>query len=103
MGKLKDMFQGEEIERLQHEWHLEQENAVTKMPVTVRLDGITVVALDKMADHHGRSRQSLVATIIETGLQEVMEGTFSPYDNAEQLLQDFRQECVKTAKQGGYL
>lgn len=102
MARLKDMFEQQEVWRLSHE-HEEQEAEASKVAVTVRLDGILVCGLDRMAEHHGWSRQQLLSTIIEKGFAEVVEGTFTPYENKEQLVKDFWDANVKSAKKAGYL
>lgn len=66
--------------------------------VTLRVSPFVVTALDKLAHRHGLSRHELLTNILTEGIQEAIDGTFSPYEDGEDMKQTFLADVEKTAR-----
>lgn len=100
MGNIKQKFFDLEHMRLKIEHRLgvmedEAEAAPALKGVTLRIPPGAVVAIDNMAAHHDMSRQELLSEIVMEGIHDVIEGTFSPYDNREDLVETFYAQVRK--------
>lgn len=98
MSEQKIMIDG--IKEQRDEEILEQMKNDAVKGVSIRLQGVTVTAIDGLASMLDKSRQELLSNILEQAINEAVEGFFTPYLNTEKVCHEFWEDCEEAKKKG---